>query len=222
MDNVDILSIDALKNLESLTLHDTRKSNIDLSYLTDYKNLTEFQTSGHVKNISSITELPNLKSLTLWKIKKKNSLSFITHIKGLKELSIYLGGRESIEEINNSNIENLKIVRVRGLQSLGNLGRFPNLEILRVEDQIKLKDIKFHKNSNLIKLLISNCKTLSQLLGIEQLKNLTLLNIHKTAVEYETFIEQELPKTISHLGFYTTKSTINKKIKTDLDLKGYK
>ena len=78
MDFPTILSLAALQGVESLVLGDTRKVNIDLSYLQDYDNLTHFHSTGQVKNINVLVALPSLTSLSLSMIKNTVSLAFVS------------------------------------------------------------------------------------------------------------------------------------------------
>lgn len=222
LEDTDLLSIDTIHGVERLTLGETRKANFDLSHLRRYSNLSKFHTTGHAKNIGVITSLPKLVSLSLSQIKNTNSLAFVTDIRHLTDLRIILGGRTSIAEIGGSELINLEVIRVRGLEDLGEIGRFPKLETLLIEDQIKLKRIQFGANPLLRDIKILNCKTLEHIDGIEDLIALEQLRIYQTALDYERLVCTQLPKSLKTLAFYTAKKKRDEEILRDLALRGYR
>jgi protein phosphatase 1 regulatory subunit 7 len=59
------------------------------------------------------------------------------------------------------------------------------------------------------------------LTGLKNLPKLNSLVVYKTNVDFDNFMKQELPKQLKTLGFYTTKSKIEKDIKATLESKGY-
>jgi hypothetical protein len=217
----DILSLESLWSLESLRLGDTRNSRIDLSHLSGYTGLKHLCTSGHTKNIQSISSLPQLQKLTLASIKKKDEISFVSNIQNLTNLTISLGGRISISEIQAPSLTDLNIIRVRGLEELGDLGRFPNLERFWMEDQIKVNQVRFRNNASLNEIKIFNCKTLRGICGLETLCSLEHLRIIQTAIDYREFINTEFPSTLTCFAFYTNKVRVDDEISKDLESRGY-
>jgi protein phosphatase 1 regulatory subunit 7 len=221
-DKTDFLSRFNKQNHLTLTISDNDKNNLDLSSLNEFQSLRELCIVGHTKNIEVIGELINLESLTLSKISKKQSLDFVSDLKNLKHLRIILGGRESIEEIDNPAIKNIEIIRVRGLAELGDLARFPKLRSLHIEDQIKLKHINFMpelKYLNEIKIL--NCKKLMLIDGLTKLSNLEHLRIYGTSLDDSSFIDQQFPTSLNIFAFYTGKNKKDKGIRQRLDELGY-
>lgn len=192
----DVLSYCNLPYLKALSLGDTRKCNIDFRHLSKCVDLERFHTTGHTKNISTICSLPVLKGLSLSSIKKKESIDFVSSIPTLKTLRLILGGRASIAQVTSTQLESLEVIRVQGLEDLGNLGRFENLERLLIEDQIRLAEVKVGPNSRLIDMKIINCKTLETIAGIEDLKRLSSLRIYKTAIDYESFVAGFMPSSL--------------------------
>ncbi len=221
-DKTDFLSRLNKRNHLTLTVGDNNKNNLDLSSLNEFQSLRELCIVGHTKNIEVIGELTNLESLTLSKISKKQSLDFINKLKNLKQLQIILGGRESIKEIVNPAIEKIEIIRVRGLAELGDLARFPRLRTLHVEDQIKLKNLKFTPELNhLNEIKILNCKNLALIDGLSQLSKLDHLRIYGTSLDESSFIDQQLPSSLSVFAFYTGNNKKDKVIRQKLDDLGY-
>lgn len=222
LDARDVLSFVPKGGLESLALGDTRKSNIDLSHLRDCQALRRFHTTGQVKNIDSLAVLPELSSLSLSSIKKKHALAFVSEIPGLRSLRICLGGRSSIADISVPRLTKLEIIRVRGLEDLGDLGRFAMLQELLVEDQIRLGQIDLGRNLHLRDIKILNCKTLEGISGIKSLSALEQIRIYQTAVDYEKFISKKMPESLEILAFYTGKKKLDVQIQGDLASRGYR
>lgn len=216
LDDANILSIPSLRNLESLTVGDTRKNNMDLSHLASLTKLRKLGIVGHTRNIEVVAGLSNVTSLFLSKIENKVPLDFVSRMKNLENIFIILGGRTSIAEINGDKIKDLKITRVRGLDDLGDIGRFPLIESIEVEDQIKLESISFAHNDRLKRMRIINCKTLDRIHGITELESLEELCISQTAIDYQIFIITEIPKSLKKLTFHTGKRRQDVEIKNDL------
>lgn len=221
-DKTDFLSRFNKQNHLILTISDNEKNNLDLSSLNEFQSLRELCIVGHTKNIEVIGELINLESLTLSKISKKQSLDFVNDLKNLKHLRIILGGRESIEEIDNPAIENIEIIRVRGLAELGDLSRFPKLRSLHIEDQIKLKHINFMPELEYLnEIKILNCKNLVLIDGLTKLSNLEHLRIYGTSLDDSSFIDQQFPSSLNIFAFYTGKSKKDRLIRQTLVELGY-
>ena len=68
-------------------------------------------------------------------IGKRTSLDFVSEMPRLRSLSVALGGRASIAQIEAPGLRELAVIRVQGLVELGDLSRFQELTSLAVEDQ---------------------------------------------------------------------------------------
>jgi protein phosphatase 1 regulatory subunit 7 len=218
----EILNIQSLKNLSEIIITDTQTKALNLGYLKDYNRLNRLTICGHKKNIEALGEILTLEFLSLNSI-KKTTVSFVNNLKKLKTLRFILGGRESIQEINENEIENLEIVWVRGFKDLSNISNFKSLKTLLVEDNKQLSNIHFDKE--LVKLndvKILNCKTLSSLTGLEKLISLQQLRIYKTNLDIDSLLKQTLPNTLKTFAFYTYKKKIDEAIRLTLDNIGYK
>lgn len=221
-DDKQFLSKLDLNSLKSLMIGENHKRNINLSYLSECKSLEELYVVGHTKHIETLGSLPKLQKLSLSSIGKKQSIQFVNKIQNLESLTLILGGRESIEELNNPNLEKIEIIRVRGLETLGDLSRFHKLCYLHIEDQIKVKELFFSKPlSDLTVLKIFTCKNLAQLHGISNLHKLNDLRIYGTNIDFEDIISNELPEKLSCFAFYTGKVKQDNEIRSILDSKGY-
>jgi protein phosphatase 1 regulatory subunit 7 len=147
----------------------------------------------------------------------KVPLHFVNQLKKLKHLRILLGGREHIQEIEENAIDDLEIVRVRGFHDLSNIAKFKDLTRLVIEDQIQLQEIGFDREMRALEeLTISNCKGLTSLLKMKHLPMLRKLRIFKTALDFDSFIHQELPSALSEFEFATSKSKVDQEIQESL------
>ena len=218
----EVLSKLNLKSLHRLVIGENHKKNIDLLYLSQCELLEELYVVGHTKNINVLAALPKLKKLSLGSIGKKQNLLFVNKIDALESLMLILGGRESFEEVNNSNLKKIEIIRVRGLEELGDLSRFPKLSYLQIEEQIKIRELDFSNPLlNLTDFKILTCKSLSRLNGMSQLKNLSHLRIYATDIEINDMLSQALPKSLTVFAFYTGKVKKDREIREILDSKGF-
>ena len=217
----EILNCENLKGLTELILTETKTRALNLQYLKDYQNLKSLIIGGHTKNINALGSLKDLEYLSLNSI-KKTSVEFINSLKKLKTLKFILGGRENINEINDNQIEHLEIVWVRGFDDISNIDKFKKIKFLLLEDNIKLEKIEFNTKMPTLKTLsISNCKSLNSLEGLENLSSLERIGIYQTNINFDTFIEQELPSNLKAIRFYTSKNKLNEQIKIRIKSKGY-
>lgn len=217
----EILDSENFKKLTELIIGETKTKAFNLSYLKEFKSLKFLIISGHTKNINSVSELTKLEYLGLNSISKVK-LGFINSLNKLKTLYFALGGRENLDEIEENNIEELQIIRVRGFNSLRNISKFSSLKTLLIEDQIKMEQLDFDKaNPNLTDFKLINCNTFKKLSGISNLSSLKHLRIYKTAIDFDSFIKQPFPESLKILAFYTTKSKIDKTIRARLDELNY-
>ncbi|MVN23465.1 leucine-rich repeat domain-containing protein [Mucilaginibacter arboris] len=221
LQDTEILNSDNLKNLTELIVADTKTKAFNLDYLRQFKKLKSLTICGHIKNIDAIGELSELEFLSLNSVKKV-PVNFINKIKNLKTLNFILGSRENLNEIKENTIENLDITWVRGFNNLYCISKFPKLKTLKIEDEIQLPKIQFDNVfPDLTDLKIINCKTLEEIVELKNLPQLNSLVIYQTKVDFDKFMQQELPKKLKHLGFYTTKLKIDKDIKAMVESKGY-
>jgi hypothetical protein len=218
----EIFQANNLKNLKELFIGETRTKDLNLQYLENYKDLNSLIICGHTKNIDIVGKLTDLEYLGLNSISKVK-LDFVNKLKRLKSLHFVLGGRENLNEIEENEIENLEIIRVRAFNSFKNISNFKKLKTLLIVDQIQLTELQFDKEiSTLTDFKLINCKTFKSLTGLEKLSGLNQLRISKTDINFDEFIKQQFPKSLDILAFYTNKTKIDKEIKERLLKLGYK
>ena len=214
----DILSYPSLENLESLTITESKQRKLNLSHLSKFHRLQNLYLVGHTRFIETVGLLSSLQKLGLSQIGNKQKLHFINSLDGLKKLTVILGGRENLHEILNQSIEELEVIRVRGISDL-NTGNFPGLKRLLIEDQIRLTELSFCKeNKRLQSIFIGNCKELVLLSGLSKLAYLERLNIYQTSLDFDRLVAESLPPNLNEFKFYSrsrkTDVGIHKKLTT--------
>ena len=218
----DFLSMENLFSLDSLVMGPSKNKNLDLSHLIKYKKLKELFLAGHTKHIDSIRNLTALEKLGLSLIGKAQPLSFINTLHSLKSLMIILGGRDNIDEVTNSSVESMEIIRIRGLQKF-DASKFPSLKRLRIEDQIQIHELSFSEDSpDLKSISIVNCKGLEKIDGLSKLKSLESLHFCNTKLNIDKLALQGFPQSLHEINFYTNSNKANKEIHLKLTSWGYK
>lgn len=188
----DLLDTIDLGQLTRLGLSENRKRNIDLSPLSRCGSLEELFVNGHSNGIDAIAGLPQLHRLTLSAYAKMHSLSFISAIANLKELTLTLGGRADIDDLSSKSIEMLQVLRVRGLATLGDLSSLPALAALRIEDQLQLLQLDL-SGANLERLWLFNCRNLSELPGLDMQNRLREFVASRVALDLNTLRDRDWP-----------------------------
>ncbi|MBR7632083.1 hypothetical protein [Janthinobacterium lividum] len=216
----DILQLDNLRGLEYLNLGESARNNIDLAPLRHYAQLASLVIEGHHQHIDILASLPALHELSLYRIKNKVPLDFISAMGRLDRLLLQLGGRESLAHIEAPLLKKLEVIRVRGLETLGDIGRFPLLQALWVEDQIKLRQIALGANPVLERLNLHTCKTLDSLPGLAALPALRQLSASETMLDVDALL-QDLPASLTHVRLRTGRKTRDDAIAAQLAQLGY-
>jgi len=220
LENSDILAAESLRMLTELSIISEKKT-LNLQYFQEFSHLEHLHVGGKVKNLDAIGHLEDLNYLGLHSISKL-PLHFVNHLKKLKHLRLLLGGREHIQEIEENEIDNLEICRVRGFHDMSNLTNFKALTSLVIEDQMKLKEIKFDREMSILEeLFILNCKGLTSLSDMKQLPSLRKLRIFKTDINFDSFIHQELPSALSQFEFGTSSRKVDQEIQEILVKLGF-
>lgn len=171
-----------LSRLTRLTLAQTKRRNFDLSPLNTASSLTQLFVQGHWRGIEAIRELPRLSDVSLSGFPKHHDISFLNGLAALRSLLLILGSRTSIAEFTHDALRELRIVWVRQLEDLGTLARFGDLEELTIEDQLRLTILDLSR-CNLRRLVISNCKNLQAIVGLEDQGDLDVLSVHGTKIK---------------------------------------
>ncbi len=207
--------------LDRLALVENAKRNLDLSPLRNANALETLFLNGFTRNIESIAGLSKLARLTLSGIAKNQNLRFVGAIPNLRSFALILGGRQSIDEIVHPRLEELSVVRVRGLERLGAIGRFPSLRELTVEDQLQVRSIDV-SGSSLRKLVLINCKNLEEVQGLEYLSDLIEFRTSRTKLDLESLLERHWPSSLEVLGLYSSSQKWNDATRATLNRRGFR
>ncbi|TCR04979.1 hypothetical protein [Neorhizobium sp. JUb45] len=192
LDRPDFLKTLRLGQLEKLGLIENRKRNFDLSPLAECKSLQSLFVNGHSKNIDVLVGLQQLRKLSLGAYAKKNRLDFLNGMTSLKDLTLILGGRSDINDLMSETLEILQILRVQGVETLGDLSRMPALAALRVEDQIKLRHLDL-TGAKLQRLALFNCKNLTELSGLDMQGDIEEFAVSRTALDLDKLRDRDWP-----------------------------
>lgn len=208
-----------LEQLERLELGETRKRNINLAPLAHCASLGELSLVGHARGIGAIASLPKLRKLTLSSQAASNEFEFISGIPDLRKLSLIFGSKKSIGRLSSATLEELQLVRVRGLVDLGDLSRFTMLRALRIEDQSQLTELDLI-GVNLEKLLLENCKELAALRGLEAQGRLREIWISRVALDMDALWQRAWGPTTRLVTLGSSRKTWNEEAAADLEARG--
>ncbi len=210
-----------LENLTHLTLVENKKRNFDLMPLGRGEAITDLFINGHTKNIGAIAVLPKLKTLGLSAIKNQQELGFLCKLADLQALTLILGGRQTFDEFSHAGLQELTIIRLRGLETLGDLGRFPNLRKLHLEDQLQIGSISF-EGARLTGVEIINCKNLEALVDLDALSSIESLRISGTKLDLDALAVRDWPASLDVLALYSGSRTWNARTRAALDKRGFR
>lgn len=219
-DKSDFLGSFEFKNLEELRLSGGKRPNLDLGPLKRFSMLTQLFVQGYTKNIETISVLPILKTLSLSGMPKKQDLSFVNNIRPLRSLKLLLGGRSAFNEVRHATLEELEVHWVRGLETLGNMGRFPSLRRLRIEDQLQLLVLPL-EGLQLRDLMVFNCKNLKAITGLDSQTKLEHFRTGRTKLNSDELVERKWPKSMKIVAIYSGSERWNKSARATLDQRGY-
>lgn len=187
-DEPRLLEYPSLARLRGLIVGPSRRGNIDLAPVGKMALLEDLAVCGHTQHLDAVAEAGAIHTLSLNSIPAKAAIGFVSRMKGLRLLTLLLGGRGSLGEVRHEALEMLRVWRVRGFSGL-DLGNFPGLRELSIEDQLRLTEVDLAPVAeSLRKLNLWNCKGLERLRGLEQMKALEYLWLGKTKLDAEDVI----------------------------------
>jgi hypothetical protein len=221
-DRPDFLGTLAGGRLRQLSLTENAKRNLALAPVAQWRALETLFVQGHTRDIELIAGLPNLRSITLNAMPKRQSLAFLSGCASLHSLSLVLGGRSSIEEFGHPGLDELSLIRVRGLEGIGPLDRFPSLRRLRVEDQLQVRCLDLSGGAGLRSLQLFNCKNLEEIRGLGSLRQLRELRVSQTKLDLDALMRREWPPSMEVMALYSTSQKWNDSARAILDARGYR
>lgn len=221
-DEPDLLAGLPLEQITQLVLGASRRpQRIDLTPLARAGRLTYLSLNGHVRNIETVSGLTDLHTVSLGQWPRSADLSFLNRAIALRRLTLILGGRDAFPELRHSALVSLAVLRVRGIATLGDLGRLPALADLQVEDQLQLLAIDV-SDLPLRRLRLFNCKNLAAVQGLDSLDRLEELRIGRTALPLEELADRSWPPTLTTVGLYAGAAKRNALLRAALDARGYR
>ena len=215
----ELLRIPSLMNLRKLIIGPSRKNNIDLSPLAGYKRLEDLSLCAQTRGLESIAHLDMVRRLFFSGMGQRQSLHFVRTMKGLVSLKSMLGGREDFKDLAHPGIVNLDVIRVRGLFEV-DLELFPNLEKLRIEDQLQISTLSLTNGPHLRRLSVANCKALRLLQGIGSAERLESLLLSRTAIEPESIL-RDLPECLKCLSLSGYGNRRDDELRSKIESMGY-
>jgi hypothetical protein len=168
-----------LARFTHITLAENTRRNFDLAPLRAATSLEQLFVQGHYRGIDAVSGLPYLADVSLSGFPKRRDIAFLNELTALRSLLLILGSRASIAEFVHAGLQRLKIVWVRQLEEIGPLRRFASLEELVIEDQLRLATLDISE-LNLRRLVISNCKNLRQIIGLDRQTGLEHFSMYGT------------------------------------------
>ena len=210
-----------LTRITYLRLSETAKRNLDLAPLAGALRLEEFSVQGHSRNIEVIAGLPALHTVGLSGFPNRKGLGFLNALEALRCLRLILGSRTSIGEFHHPGLEVLEIIRVRGLEDVGALARFPRLHDLLIEDQVQLRAIDV-AGARLRRLRLFNCKSLESIAGLASLQDLIECRLGRVKLDLDVLVEADWPKSLEVLALHTESRTWNDRTREALDRRGFR
>jgi len=215
----ELLRYPSLARVYKLVLASTRKNNIDLAPLGTYQRLEELFLNAHARNIATIGDLTSIRRLSLCRIAKSVSLRFVGRMEGLRSLTVLLGGRNSAEELAHPKVNDLEVLRVRGLAEI-DLSAFPQLQVLHIADQLQLRSLELNTGTLIRWLSIWNCKNLSNLRGLGQAVALSSLSLGRTSVAPDNVLDNA-PSSLKRLVMYGFGPRRDEELEKRIRSKGY-
>ena len=209
-----------LEGLTRLILQESRKRNFDLSPLAKCRNLQKLGIHGHTRRIAAIGELQQVRGLILGGMPKGQSLDMVNAMPALRDFRLILGSRASIGELAHDTLEKLTITWVRGLESVGDLRRFPALRELIVEDQLQITAIDL-QGPHLTGFRVDNCKKLDTLTGLDSLASLVWFHAARTALDLDALRDREWPTSTRSIGLFSTSRKWNDATRETLAARGF-
>lgn len=123
------------ETLKSLQIGKTKSRKHSLSILERFGQLESLSINGQSNQLAAIATLASLRSLSVSGIPLQE-LNWITRLPGLQSLSLGFGGAEHLDYLSGmASLQQLDLLRVKGLADLSVLIGLPALHTLKVSDQ---------------------------------------------------------------------------------------
>jgi hypothetical protein len=196
-----VLGALGVQRLTHFTLSGTPAPAIDLAPLAEAHSLRSLRLLGHGRNTEAVGSAASLIELAI-QPSATFSLEFMNRLASLETLKFVLGSAPSIASIEPlPSLRDLSFRQVRGLETLGDLERFPRLRRLQVIDQPKVAGLKVGaRNGALEHLYLYAVPRLETIAGFSALPAVKSLFAYDSRLD---LLESVLPSTLTHFRLMT-------------------
>ncbi|QZI72807.1 hypothetical protein K5F93_11230 [Pseudomonas protegens] len=206
-----LLTLPNLRGLRALRLSLDKGPAIDLAPIATMPKLRNLSLSVQTHHLDVLSQCPGITYLDLHRIPAKTPLGMVAGMTGLRRLSVTFGSREQMPELRNAYVQELAIMRARGLNRL-DLEGFPQLEVLKVEDQAQLSRLDLGGTPHLRTMSLINLKALEEISHLKT-SNVADLRLIKTPqIDLLNLIDKQLPPSVQYLKLHTGKRAEDKQI----------
>ena len=209
-----------LAALEGLILSGVDDRRVDLGPLESMRNLRYLALHALERGIAAMNGLP-IETLRLTGISSRCPLEFLGTLRKLRSLSVVRGGRTTLNEVQNSSLRELALLRIQGLSDANLLQGFPNLESLQLSMQGRLTTLNLSHTPRIERLQIAQCSSLRRLNGLDKLSRLYEVAIGGTAIDFDEMESSGFPASVRAFTFATKHHRVDPVIRRRLDQKGY-
>jgi len=216
----EVLLYKNLQSLEELGIGASRRNDWNLEPLRDFRQLRCLSIVAQHRNMEVVSALDLVSSLSLFSIHRQISLAFVSGMKGLRRLKIMAGGRDNIDEVALAGLTDLSVTRVKGLSSI-DCSNFPALQVLEVDDQVRISTLDLSRNKDIRHIRLVNCKNL-KIINIENAENLASICIGATAIDSEDLLAGALPAGLAAMDLWGYGSRRDAEIDVELRERGYR
>lgn len=206
-----LLALPNLKHLQQLRLSLDKGPAIDLAPLAAMPELHSLSLSVQSHHLDVLSQCPGIRHLDLHRMPAKTPLGMVAGMSGLHSLSVSFGSREGMPELRNPHVKELDILRVRGLNRL-DLDGFPQLEVLKIEDQAQLGQLDLGGAPQLRKLSLINLKNLGAINHLHSSTIADLRLIKTPQIDLLTLLDTQLPASVQHLKLHSGKRAVDQQI----------
>ncbi|NIK92354.1 hypothetical protein GZ212_09345 [Mangrovimonas sp. CR14] len=163
------------KLLTDLGIGETKSTAVDLSFISEFKDLTTLWIDGMKKGLENASKLEKLERLTFRGV-KMNNLDLINNLENLRQLRLLFGSYKNLDAISNvKSIRTLELSRTRQIPNYDFLKSMENLNSLYFEGMSKMENLPDLSGlKNLKRIQIDNNSRLTDITNLNQLQNLEI------------------------------------------------
>ncbi|MFJ7141886.1 hypothetical protein [Pseudomonas protegens] len=214
-----LLALPNLEHLHSLRFSLDQGPTIDLAPIARMPELQALHISPQSHDLEILSQCPSINTLSLHRLPANTTLGMVAGMSGLRSLSVAFSSREQMPELHSSYVRELEIMRVRGLNRL-DLDGFPQLEVLKIEDQAQLRRLDLAGLARLHKMSLINLKSLGELSGLNTSNIADLRIIKAPQMDLLTLIDSQLPPSVQHLKLLSGKRAMDKQLEARQQQRG--